>query len=722
MVTIFLLRTMPRLGLLVLMGIAAIAAVFSPAAAAKPKPPAIELSESGERLEQRYAEMLSSLQAELAAEIPAINAKARAAFDAARAAEREAADAVVSAEKKLGEAAAAKGLIGHAKNHWIPKAERGIAKAEADLRAAKTPAQRKAAEAELAKWKENRRAGLEALAERQAAFDEASRDEPARKQQVEQARAALEKAGNRLVAALEGLDLDRLLDSDRLDPRLAKLVVLREATPRGLAAFAQESDTHARLVDRLLSDGPLLVEMVVADGAVDGHYGRAMEIYEAILAANPRAKEAVLGRLALAIALEHATPIKQQNPKAVSDAPTTIDPLARYRHFERAYLAGELDPSFADRSTWELRFVVNGDEPDETLAWGREMLRNYRPDHITTKDDRWRYVAIVRTDVRYGSQENKNDKDDLQFFQNILTNGGVCGRRAFFGRFILRAFGVPTIARPQRGHAALAHATQDGWVVCLGAGWGSGFTKTRYGDDLNFLADAQARGLGARFMRVERARWIGDVAGEPRVYGFGGKTRPDFWNTVALIERDRLVQQAGTKILDAVGEELGEANESTVRYPFESPTVTEADRAIRVDQTGVITIPAAATSSPTKSTGKILFLDSVLGGKQLHYSRTGGDENFSYSVEVPQGGRYALSLRLVSPGQKQRIRLTVNESKTPIDIELPHTVGLWETTQPVTVTLEKGENTLEFSRQGVPQEVEVKGLSIKDLTLTPHSP
>jgi hypothetical protein len=39
--------------------------------------------------------------------------------------------------------------------------------------------------------------------------------------------------------------------------------------------------------------------------------------------------------------------------------------------------------------------VVNGEEPDHTLAWGREMLRNYRPGHITTPDQRWRYVKTV---------------------------------------------------------------------------------------------------------------------------------------------------------------------------------------------------------------------------------------------------------------------------------------------------------------------------------------
>ena len=88
-----------------------------------------------------------------------------------------------------------------------------------------------------------------------------------------------------------------------------------------------------------------------------------------------------------------------------------------------------MDPYFDKHEAWELRYVVNGNEPDEILTWGREMLRNYRPDMITTNNDRWRSVSLVRTCVRYGSQENKNDKPELQFFQNILMNGGICGRR-----------------------------------------------------------------------------------------------------------------------------------------------------------------------------------------------------------------------------------------------------------------------------------------------------
>lgn len=116
--------------------------------------------------------------------------------------------------------------------------------------------------------------------------------------------------------------------------------------------------------------------------------------------------------------------------------------------------------------------VVNGNEPDEISAWGREMFRSYRPDIISLPDESWRYARSVETEIAYTSEYQRlgYDRDDLQQYQNILAVGGICGRRAFFGRFIIRAFGVPTATRSQQGHAALVRWTPKGWVCCLGAG------------------------------------------------------------------------------------------------------------------------------------------------------------------------------------------------------------------------------------------------------------
>jgi len=686
------------------------------AGAAKKKQEEIALTRAGEQLEARYAGELETLKAGLTEVLPPVNQQKKSAFLRAREDEDTAMAAIGVARAKMGEINSAKGLVGHAKGKWIGGADKGIAAAKATLAKAKTAAEREAAEKDLAKWQQNRKEGEEALEERQAKLDQAEKERPKTEKAFKEAEAALAKSKATTLETLDELGLKSLLSSDKLDARLAKYVVLMEATPRGLAVFAQQGKEQEELIEKMLDADDLLVQMLVADGAKGGKYGEAMQIYSDIWKASDKVAEGPLRKLALAISLEHAVPITQRNAVAKTDAPATVDPVKRYLNYENALLAGELDPAFKDLSVWDYRMVVDGEEPDEVLTWGREMLRNYRPDHIATSDYRWRYVAAVRSDIPYGSQDNQYDKAELQFFQNILMNGGICGRRAFFGRFMLRSFGIPTTARPQRGHAALVHWTPDGWVPCLGAGWGSGWTKTIYDKDLDFLATTQARSAGESFMQVKRAQWIGDVKGEPRVFGLLSRTTPGFWYGASLYLQKGVIENAKAKTLAAVGEDIAEANETKEKVEIVKVTMTEKDRDVSVDGKGVITIPAAATSEPTKSSGKIIFMDSYLGGKQLHYSRTGGHQAFEYTIEAPTAGSYELTARVSTPSWRQNLLVTVNGAKSPVVIDLPHTVGMWEETQPVAIELVKGRNLLRFTRVG-----EVKGISIKDFKLTPGS-
>ena len=674
-----------------------------------------DLTSRGHQLEGYFANRLDTLRTKLQRSLPQLDSRARARFVAAQEAEKAAERALKAAQEALGKVGTAQALVNHAKGKWIGGADRGIAKAEKMLAEAKTAAERDAAQQELAKWQQNRADGVQALHERQAALEAAKREEPQLKAAVRAAEEELANAKADVQRALDDLGVSKFLRDDGLDAPLAEFVVLREATPRGLALFAQQGRDEERLVRDLLDDEDLMLQMVVADGAKEGRYGEAMRIYSAIQATSRKARQGPLQRLALAIALEHAVPIPQRNPEAATGAPEHVDPVARYRHYEKAFEDGELDPCFGVLSAWDYRMVVDGNEPDETLAWGREMLRTYRPDHVYTSDYRWRYVAAVRTDIRYGSQDNKYDDPELQFFQNILMNGGVCGRRAFFGRFVLRAFGVPTTARPQRGHAALVHWTPDGWVPCLGAGWGSGWTKTRYDRDLDFLATTQARANPDTYMQVKRAQWIGDVAGEKPVFGLRAG-EPGFWYGVSLHRQRALIEQAGSVTLAAVGEELAEANESRVQYAVEAAEVTEEDRAILVDGDGVITIPAVACTEPRRSTGKILFLPSNLGGKQLHYARNGGAQAFEYAVDVPAAGRYRLVLRVASPSRRQHLMIAVNGGAEAIDLPLPHTVGLWSDSDPVEIELTAGRNVLRCTHRS---DGYAKGFSLHHLRLVP---
>jgi len=429
------------------------------------------------------------------------------------------------------------------------------------------------------------------------------------------------------------------IHSDKLDGLLVKYVVLLDASPRGLAEFAQQGEEHLKLVEQLLANPELMKRMLTADGAKakrsgrtygPARYGKAMKIYTDIRKASSKASSGILERLALAIALEHAVPMVQTNPKAQEDAPAVIDPIKRYFHYEKAYLAGELDPTFKGLSVWGLRMVINGDEPDEMLAWGRRMLRNFKPDHIYEPNFGWRYVGIVSSEVKYGSGDVKYDRPELQKYQNIIMNGGICGRRAFFGRFILRSFGVPTTARPSRGHGALARWTPGGWCVNLGPGWGSGWTATRYYKDVDFLSSSKARKDEKAFLRVKRAQWIGDVFGEKRVYGendpslrFNSQVtlKPHFWNQMALQAQREIISDLKAVTLEALGADLGESNEPTIAQQILSTPISADDKVIRYSQDGVISIPAAAYTQTSGQPREVLAMKSFEGGMQIFLPR-----------------------------------------------------------------------------------------------------
>ncbi len=626
---------------------------ISPAWAAKAskKEPVVEvpLSEAGAQLEAKYAAELEALKKEIAGLLPASDEAAKQAFLQAYQAE---ATAIAAEQKSL--------LAAGSKKLKDPDAKAAAQKAHEDAILAAADAGKK----------------VDALAQTML------------KQQA------------------------AILSNDRIDGKLVKCMVLSEATPRGLATFAQQGAEQAALVDQLLGDFSLMKGMLVAGGAQSGKYGEAMQIYTAIQKASPKAASGSLQRLALGTSVELAVPVEQSNAIEDTEAPKFVDPVNRYLQFEKAFLAGELDPCFEGLSAWEYRNVVNGNEPDAILVWGREMLRNYRPDIITTKDQRWRYSKAVKTDVKYGSQDQKNDSPALQGYQNMINTGGVCGRRAFFGRFILRAFGVPTLARPQPGHATLVRWTPEGWLVNLGAGWGWGRVEGE--SDLDFLAMTQARKDEAAYLEVLRARWIGTALGEAKAYGFHSAPS-GFWNGLALYRQRAIIEASKAVALAAVGTDIGEANESKEKDIIETVTVTDEDRKISTGPDGSITIPAVACRIDGESPEKILFMKSNQGGLQMHYGRLGSPEvPFEYTVDVTQAGTYALTARVVTVSPGQAFQLSVNGSQEPVNFEFPYTIGKWGQTSPVRVNLNKGSNTLRFSRA-----LAGKGITIKDFTLAP---
>lgn len=544
--------------------------------------------------------------------------------------------------------------------------------------------------------------------------------------------AAKAEAEANALAAARGILADALplLTDDKLDGKLMKIAILRHGTPAGLAEFAQESDEHKALIDNLLADEALMRQVLEAGGANGGEYGEAMEVYAALLEASEKARErgTILQRLALGTALQQ--PWLNSNAKEVGgsiNAPVFTDhstpdgQVARYLQYEEAYLNKELDPAFKDFNAWECRFITNDPYTNAELVWGREMLRNFRPDHITNPDHSWRYVAMVKSDFPYCSTRHDDTLGMRQ--QEALALGGICGRRAFFGRFITRAFGIPARKSTQSGHAAMNMWTPDGWVTRLGAWWSMNWCGPWGG--LDFYLDSQAREFPDQYAQVLRAQWIGDALGEEdvsiRKYGHGG----GFWNGLAFYKK-RAVVEDNAAAQAAADAELANLTAEEARLLGESDKIlgeddeiakieiAEEDKKIVVAENGTITIPAVACVKPDNNTDKVLFLESIGEGMQIHYLRMGSrPEILRYYVEAPAAGKYEISA-LVSTVSHEGSDVTFRiNRRTIVETKLPYTKGMWEQSDPETIELKEGRNSIMITVRAPNRGISIKSLQFK---------
>jgi hypothetical protein len=667
-------------------------------------PPNDEKPYGGKRLESAFRAELKSLKEEITRALPKVGGKGFSDLENAGKATAAAAAKADAAKKDYEQIGAAKGGIDHANGKWIGGANKNIAAAKAALKDAKTPAERDAAKDQLAAAQQNLADGEAALKERTAIYDAAKAKEPALKRAHEEAQAALAQAQANEIGIAKKLrdSMGSFLTSDALDLKLAKAFVLTAATPDGLANYGEQSSENVAVVEQLLANEALMLEMMEAGGARFGQFGEAMKIFSVIQKVSPQSKDGVLRRLALATSLEHARPVKQNNSPNVAYQSDNVHPVKRYLHYEKAFLARELDPAFKSLTTWEMRFVVNSEDPDEILAWGREMLRTYRPDHMSSEDYGWRYVSSVKSEVPYGSQNVQYDDPSNHQHQNIIRNGGVCGRRAFYGRFILRAFGIPTWGVTQKAHAALSHWTPNGWVVNLGAGfqhsWWDKDDEKLSGSQ--FLLESQARAHTKEYIKIVRAEMVSRILGE-KAYNERGNEQGGPWSNVALHQARALA--ADTLELGALGQELAEANEEEQK--IQSEASEKADLEIQ-EKEGAFLIPAVAHKD---ASGKSATMRSFSGGMQIHAF---GGFKAEYKINA-RSGNYMLTAKVSTAQTGQNFLFTVNDGK-PVEQPAPYTIGLWQTTEAIPVTLKSGSNTLQFEiAEGG------RGVTIKEFTLTP---
>lgn len=402
----------------------------------------------------------------------------------------------------------------------------------------------------------------------------------------------------------------------------------------------------------------------------------ALERWHTLVAGCPAARAGVLLRLGIASALWGGGKTYPGNQP--------VDWLVRFNHFKDAHAAGELLPSFDGLTVSEYGKVINcwGSEAD--MAWGRRMVRTWRPD-LLEKDQ---LPAIVSDVWRRFSPIPFVD------FQHVLAGGGKCGPRAFFGAFICQAHGIPAIGVGQPGHACFGVKAaypetepQPGsaWKVHQGRGWEvSDCGDAMYGPE--FLAEMEKRSRTADFSLVEHLRWLAPALAPPERAEAARAAAREVWRTMA--ERP-----------------LPPAAPPARRPPRPEPAPPPP-------APGVIRVAADAFTDVQH----VAVHDSVDGGRQLFFAKNGdswGDEGrATFTVDVPAAGTYALSARTAAINQEQTLLVAVGAGQ-PVSLTVPWSRGLWEATPPVEIALERGPQTLTLSRPRPSRGVAVKWLELE---------
>lgn len=515
---------------------------------------------------------------------------------------------------------------------------------------------------------------------------------------------------------LDAPNIAKFISDKTHDATLVRCAVLANILSDESEGAKEVTTTELEHISELLQDQGLMKQILVAGGPRGNRYGRALQIYKDIQTANPRAKDGFFQKLALAIGLELAAP-------DLWDTYEIIDPMSRYRFYEESFLRGELIEQFADFSTWEYRQVINAHATDEDLEWLREMLHNLRPDFIFNSKDRDRFVGLQSEEDIIPQEVVQFDENlPYSWYQQVLSKGGQCGAKARFSRNLLRSFGVPAWGFQISGHAGVGYWTPSGWTSNLKVQWENGYLKmgplSEWMNALIFLIDAHARTVPDEYLKALCLEWIGDVLGEEDInLVFAG--RGGLWNALALnkkriIDRDLYVDPP-----DSAWEAIAEPTQS------DKETSSHAD--------GTITIPAVATVDKIPYNGTLKVIVDRNDDFLLHYRRIEDIVPFSYVVDVPRAGSYALRADVVTVIEGQSFVLTVNDAQATTRVELPYTVGMWKTSKPVTVSLAQGQNKLTFSRRA-PEDKGTRsmwwycmnysdpgcgGITIRSFTLTP---
>ncbi len=381
-----------------------------------------------------------------------------------------------------------------------------------------------------------------------------------------------------------------------------------------------------------------------------------------------------------------------------------IDWMKRYKHFKTAHQNKELLPSFDHLLVCDYIKVVNSTAADRDLAWGRQMIKAWRPD-LLRKEQIHQIVSEVWR--RFSPFPFDNG------YTTVLEGGGKCGPRGAFGAFICQAFGIPAITVGQPAHYCFAaradfpgEEPQPGsvWKVYQGRGWQVSDCGGCYGPQ--FLAEMTKRYRTEELSTIAHLTWLASA--------LSSKQRAGALHELAVKVRKPVNTSDPLGVPAAeVDVVIADKNAAPVPAPVAEDPITVPSGVIHVEAE-TFAASFAEPMYPAEQKGAVYIYDCYTGGKQVNFPRNMKTTWVDYAIDVPEAGTYGMEVMLAAANRGQVLDVSRGSEKLGT-IEIPGTIGLWKKMGPVDISLAKGKQTLRIS---APMQ---RGIALRWFELSPKT-
>lgn len=319
------------------------------------------------------------------------------------------------------------------------------------------------------------------------------------------------------------------------------------------------------------------------------------------------------------------------------------------------------------------------------------MLMNYAPYVSVVTDLAMQYSYILETDVLI---RNPTWTGDPRTYQMVLSGGGKDMVNAWFGRFICKAFGIPTWGCEQGGKQGFTKWTHGGWVTCMGMVWDECEWDEVTGTDFKGETDARSavseEDYYKKFILLECLAEVmdsrrGEIQDEEKTILHPLR----LWRSLSIVQKALMLEPSAPENFRREGESPVKTNMEKYMEMYE---LDLPDNEVKTKKDKVV-VPMGATHTLF---GNVMQIACFKGGKQINFA---GPGQFEFDLpESMEQRTYKLTAEVNTVHKKQITTTVTTDGGEPVSITIPYTLGTWQKTTPVEIEL-AGGHTVIFKRE-----------------------